>query len=115
MLTNFDRIYDQITKYVPCQHHHDNRLEHHGRQPNGIVPRDLLRHIADSEAVDETTRARARRDLDSLPEFVAPEQEVLAPASKTAPYRYVYDDHHTKVRQSHESYMTRFRDRNALD
>lgn len=79
------------------QHHHGAHFERHGTHPTGIVPGEVLRHMADSEAVDETTRARARRDLDSLTELLAPEEEALAPTTKTAPSRFVYNDQHTTV------------------
>ncbi|EEU40502.1 uncharacterized protein NECHADRAFT_32824 [Fusarium vanettenii 77-13-4] len=35
-------------------------------QPQHIIPDTLLRHISESDQVDETTRARARRDLNHL-------------------------------------------------
>lgn len=67
-----------------------------------IVPDTLLRHIAESEQVDEETRTRARRDLQHLSHVlqgvnVAQESEQVPlggdkkTTPKERPYRAVYD------------------------
>ncbi|KAI8635518.1 metalloprotease [Xylariaceae sp. FL1651] len=74
----------------------------------GIVPNTLLKHIADSEDVDEATRACAKRDLEHIQtvhakyqrvQGIAAEQTALGisstlakPTAKTT-YRAVYDAH----------------------
>ncbi|KAK5987801.1 Extracellular metalloprotease [Cladobotryum mycophilum] len=73
------------------------------KQP--FVPQEVLRNLAQSEAVDEATRARAQRDLDhviALAErkagqvVAALEKEEDDGKKKEAPYRAVYDANHTE-------------------
>jgi hypothetical protein len=45
----------------------------------GIVPEILLKHIADSEDVDEETRTRARADIERTQRVISAYQKVLAP------------------------------------
>lgn len=49
-----------------------------GRAAQGIVPESLLKHIADSEDVDEETRARARADIERTRRVVSSYQKGLA-------------------------------------
>lgn len=91
-LESHKRMMTARREHTAALHHPGTSGPRHG----GIIPRDLLQHVAESEAVDETTRARARRDLESLAEFSNLDQEVLS-STKDAPYRYVYDCHHSKM------------------
>ncbi|KAI2629928.1 Metalloprotease [Hypoxylon sp. NC1633] len=82
-------------------------------QRQSIIPDHILQHIADSEDVDEDTRACARRDLEHIQSVHAKyqqaqglhteskDQEALASTAKKQPsdtvkktYRAVYDAHH---------------------
>ncbi|KAF9880566.1 hypothetical protein CkaCkLH20_01608 [Colletotrichum karsti] len=69
---------------------------------HGIVPDTLLRHIADSDEVDEDTRACARRDLEHLQSVLGrvqqsqqadaqPQSLSSSSADKSKVYRAVYD------------------------
>ncbi|RWA10255.1 hypothetical protein EKO27_g4851 [Xylaria grammica] len=74
----------------------------------GFIPDTLLKHIAESEDVDEDTRSNARRDLEHIvsvqakyqeTQGIAAEPKTLATLSASAPskaettYRAVYDAH----------------------
>ncbi|KAI0451311.1 metalloprotease [Xylaria acuta] len=76
------------------------------RRNQGIVPDILLKHIAESEDVDEDTRANAKHDLEHIvgiqgkyqqAQGIAAEQKTLtalsAPATAKATYRAVYNAH----------------------
>ncbi|KAI1278334.1 metalloprotease [Xylaria sp. FL0933] len=81
------------------------------RRPQGIVPGALLKHISDSEDVDEDTRNNAKRDLEHIASVqakyqqsqgIAPEPKTLAASSadtkaeaKTT-YRAVYNANNTQ-------------------
>ncbi|KAL6352781.1 hypothetical protein LRP88_13254 [Fusarium phalaenopsidis] len=78
-------------------------------QPQHIIPDALLRHISESDQVDESTRTRARRDLNHLQQILgrvqasqqgeSPDQSLGAAADadkdkdspKDAPYRAIHD------------------------
>ncbi|KAI0542015.1 metalloprotease [Xylaria digitata] len=79
---------------------------HHHR---GFIPDNLLKHIAESEDVDEETRKNAKRDLEHIVGIQAKYQETqgitaepktlttLSAAAKTeTTYRAVYDAKHTQ-------------------
>ncbi|CAM1506463.1 Fc.00g061040.m01.CDS01 [Cosmosporella sp. VM-42] len=85
-------------------------IHHH---PQHIIPEHLLRHVAESDNVDDATRARAKRDLDHLQMVLASvkstqnggttDQRTLNAAveavggnsGKIRPYRAVYDAKHS--------------------
>ncbi|KAI0864402.1 metalloprotease [Xylaria cubensis] len=79
------------------------------RRSQGIIPGTLLKHISDSEDVDENTRNSAKRDLEHITSIqakyqqaqgIAAEPKTLAassaPAETKATYRAVYNANNTQ-------------------
>ncbi|KPM42552.1 hypothetical protein AK830_g3992 [Neonectria ditissima] len=73
-------------------------------QHQQIVPPDMLRNLSQSEEVDESHRARAKRDLEHLESLMGQKEAqsstqgisgVSKDAKKTAPSRVVYDAKNT--------------------
>ncbi|KAI0808485.1 metalloprotease [Xylaria sp. FL0064] len=74
-------------------------------RPQGIVSGALLKHISDSEDVDEDTRNNAKRDLEHIASVqakyqqsqgIAPEPKTLAASSADTAYRAVYNANNTQ-------------------
>lgn len=69
---------------------------HLPQRTQGIIPVDVLERLANSDAVDQTTRDRARRDADHARLRQSQDQKPIgATDPKTSPYRAVYDAGHT--------------------
>ena len=70
-----------------------NRRTHH---PRPFVPQQVFQRLAESENVDETTRARAKRDLEKTQELLSRSQDSQQTVdAKESAYRAVYDMQHS--------------------
>ena len=73
----------------------ENRQQHANR-PQPFIPQQVLERLANSDAVDQRTRDRARRDLDHARRRQDRDQAPIGDDPKDAPYRAVYDAGHTE-------------------
>ncbi|KAI8955365.1 metalloprotease [Xylaria longipes] len=98
------------------------------RRNQGIVPDTLLKHIAESEDVDEDTRNKAKHDLEHIVgiqakyqqvQGIAAEQKTLAasaaPAKTKATYRAVYDAHNDQDEENLPGTVVRVEGQKAVD
>ncbi|KAI0973516.1 metalloprotease [Xylaria arbuscula] len=95
--------------------------------PQGIVPDVLLKHIAESEDVDEDTRSNAKRDLEHIvnvqakyqqAQGIAAEQKTLTASAKgktETTYRAVYNANNTQDENDLPGTVVRVEGQKAVD
>ncbi|KAI1303810.1 metalloprotease [Xylaria venustula] len=96
-------------------------------RPQGIVPDVLLKHIAESEDVDEETRSNAKRDLEHIvnvqakyqqAQGIAAEQKTLTASSREkteTTYRAVYNANNTQDENDLPGTVVRVEGQKAVD